>query len=114
MLHFIIKFPPEVLTDEAPGRFAGLDRAGREAMMVRQAMAFINQSHGGRAVFAARLDRDEAGETVVDVFACPLYLKPSKSERREPALWTSATRFGRNWPGSIKTISGHGSKMRRR
>lgn len=62
--------------------------------MVRQAMAFINQSHGGRAVFAARLDRDEAGETVVDVFACPLYLKPSKSERREPALWTSATRFG--------------------
>lgn len=94
VLHFIIKFPPEVLTDEAPGRFAGLDRAGREAMMVRQAMAFINQSHGGRAVFAARLDRDEAGETVVDVFACPLYLKPSKSERREPALWTSATRFG--------------------
>ena len=94
VLHFIVRFPPEVLTDEAPGRFAGLDRAGREAMMVRQAMKFINDSHGGRAAFAARLDRDEAGETVVDVFACPLYLKPSKSERREPALWTSATRFG--------------------
>lgn len=94
VLHFIVKFPPDVLTDEAPGRFAGLDRAGREAMMVRQAMKFINDSHGGRAVFAARLDRDEAGETVVDVFACPLYLKPSKSERREPTLWASATRFG--------------------
>lgn len=94
VLHFIVKFPPEVLTDEAPGRFAGLNRDAKDSMMLRQAMAFINDSHGGRAVFAARLDRDEAGETVVDVFACPLYMKPSRSERREPALWTSATRFG--------------------
>ena len=94
VLHFIVRFPPEVLTDDGPTPFAGQDRAGRERLMVKQAVRFINETHGGRAVFAARLDRDEAGETVVDVFACPRYLKESKSGRRDPALWTSATRFG--------------------
>lgn len=94
ILHFIVKFPPEVLTDAAPVRFARRDREGREALMLAQAARFINDSHGGEAVFAARLDRDEAGTTVVDVFACPRYMKESKSQRREPVLWTSATRFG--------------------
>lgn len=94
VLHFIVRFPPEVLTDDGPTPFARLDRAGRERLMVKQAVRFINESHGGQAVFAARLDRDEAGESIVDVFACPRYMKPSRSERREPALWTSATKFG--------------------
>lgn len=94
VLHFIIRFPPEVLTDEGPSPFSVLDREGRERLMVKQAVKFIQDTHGGQAVFAARLDRDEAGETVVDVFACPKYLKESKSARREPTLWTSATRFG--------------------
>lgn len=31
---------------------------------------------------------------MVDLFACPKYLKESRSARREPTLWTSATRFG--------------------
>lgn len=94
VLHFIVRFPPEVLTDEGPSSFSVLDREGRERLMLKQAVRFIQDTHGGQAVFAARLDRDEAGETVVDVFACPKYLKESKSARREPTLWTSATRFG--------------------
>lgn len=94
VLHFIVRFPPEVLTDEGPSPFAKLDREGRERLMVKQAVKFVQDTHGGKAVFAARLDRDEAGETVVDVFACPKYLKESRSARREPTLWTSATRFG--------------------
>lgn len=94
VLHFIVRFPPEVLTDDGPTPYSSLNRAGREKLMVKQAVRFINENHGGQAVFAARLDRDEAGETVVDVFACPKYLKESKSARREPTLWTSASRFG--------------------
>lgn len=94
VLHFIVRFPPEVLTDDGPTPFAALNREGREKLMVKQAVTFINKTHGGHAVFAARLDRDEAGETIVDVFACPKYMKPSKSGRRDPALWTSATKFG--------------------
>ncbi|AUH34422.1 hypothetical protein CUV01_14420 [Paracoccus tegillarcae] len=94
VLHFIVRFPPEVLTDEGPTPYAKRDRAGREKLMVRQAVKFINENHGGQAVFSARLDRDEVGETIVDVFACPRYMKPSRSGRREPTLWTSATKFG--------------------
>lgn len=94
VLHFIVRFPPEVLTDNGPLPFARLDREGRERLMVKQAVKFIQDTHGGQAVFAARLDRDEAGETIVDLFACPKYLKESRSARREPTLWTSATRFG--------------------
>lgn len=93
-LHFIVRFPPEVLTDDGPSPYVKLDRDGRERLMVKQAVQFIQDTHGGQAVFAARLDRDEAGETVVDIFACPKYLKESKSARREPKVWTSATRFG--------------------
>lgn len=94
VLHFIVRFPPEVLTDDGPTPYTRTDRAGRERLMVKQAVRFINETHGGQAVFAARLDRDEAGETVVDVFACPRYLKASKAAGRDPVLWTSATRFG--------------------
>lgn len=94
VLHFIVRFPPEVLTDDGPTPYSSKNRKGREKLMVSQAVRFINKNHGGQAVFAARLDRDEAGETIVDVFACPKYLKESKSARREPTLWTSASRFG--------------------
>lgn len=94
VLHFLVKFPAEILGDDAPTPYAEREREEREKLMLRQAVRFINQSHGGNAVFAARLDRDEDGETVVDVFACPRYLKESRSGRREPSHWTSATKFG--------------------
>lgn len=91
-LHFIVRFPPEVLGDDAPTPFARLDREARERLMLRQAVKFIQETHGGRAVFAARLDRDEAGESVVDVFACPKY---DKATKKGATAWTSLTKFGK-------------------
>lgn len=96
VLHFIIRFPPELLIDHAVGKFQG-SKQDRLRMMLVQAVDFINKTHGGQAVFAARIDRDEAGETIVDVFAAPRYEKRTK--RTEPdrpgQIWTSATKFGR-------------------
>lgn len=92
-LHFIIKFPGEVLTDEAPSPFQGLSKRERQRVMARQAARFIQETHGGRAVFAARVDTDEAGEVVVDVFACPKYDKQTKAGA---TAWTSLTKFGKD------------------
>lgn len=91
-LHFIIKFPGEVLTDEAPTPFQGLSKRQRQQVMARQAARFIQETHGGQAVFALRVDTDEAGEVVVDVFACPKYTKTTKKAEAE---WTSLTKFGK-------------------
>ncbi|GHG36431.1 hypothetical protein GCM10017322_39100 [Paracoccus aerius] len=41
--------------------------------MLVHARKFLNEYHGGDAVFAARLDRDEAGRHTVDVFLMPRY-----------------------------------------
>lgn len=95
VLHFLIHYPEEVLADGGPvPGFAALTPEEREKRLLEQAVDFVNRTHGGEAVFAARLDRDEAGRTNVDVFATPKYLKPSKSGKREPSLWISSTRFG--------------------
>lgn len=95
VLHFIIHYPDEMLNDDGPvPGFAAMTRPEREKALLQQAVDFVNRTHGGDAVFAARLDRDEAGLTNIDVFATPKYLKPSKSARREPSLWVSSTRFG--------------------
>ena len=92
-LHFIVRFPPEILDAvEPPGPFKGLDREQRQRLMMKQAAQFINEVHGGRAVFAVRMDRDEAGESIVDVFACPKYIKTTKKAETE---WTSLTKFGK-------------------
>lgn len=91
-LHFLIKFPAEVLGDDAPTPFQNLSKRERQKVMARQAAQFINETHGGRAVFAVRVDTDEAGEVVVDVFACPKYEKATK---KGAAMWTSLTRFGK-------------------
>ncbi|WP_234853630.1 hypothetical protein [Paracoccus everestensis] len=93
VLHFIIKFPAELLEDGAPGPY-GIqpDRDARKKLMGRQAVDFVNRTHGGSAVFAARVDRDEAGEAIVDVFAAPRYTKATK---RKEAVWASPTKFGK-------------------
>lgn len=94
VLHFIIKMPAEVLTDRAPGPFAALaSKDERQRLMAEQAIRFIEETHGGKAVFAARVDRDEAGELVVDVFAAPRYEKRTK---KGVSLWTSPTKFGKD------------------
>ena len=91
-LHFIVRFPPEILTDAAPTPYQGKSKEDRLRLMAKQAARFINDAHGGRAVFAVRVDRDEAGETIVDVFACPKYTKATKKAETE---WTSLTKFGK-------------------
>lgn len=91
-LHFIVRFPTEILTDYAPTPYQGLAKEDRLRLMARQAAKFINQTHGGQAVFAVRVDRDEAGETIVDVFACPKYVKTTK---KAETVWTSLTKFGK-------------------
>lgn len=98
ILHFIVRFPPELLEDGMTKGWSGMSRAERQGRMLRQAVAFINETHGGRAVFAARIDRDEEGETICDVFAAPVYEKRTKRTRPDEAgaMWASATKFGRD------------------
>lgn len=104
VLHFVVKFPARLLEDGAPGPYGRLpDRDARKRLMGKQAIRFINQTHGGRAVFAARIDRDEEGEATVDVFAAPVYEKATKAGTTR---WTSPTHFGkelaRRYQGEVK------------
>jgi len=95
-LHFIVRFPPDLLDGPEIGMFSG-GKKKRQEMMLAQAVAFINRTHGGDAVYAARVDRDEAGETIVDVFAAPKYEKRTKRTKADEvgATWASTTKFGR-------------------
>lgn len=97
VLHFIVRFPPELLDEAADiGRFTG-SKDDRQLEMMRQAVTYIDRTHGGQAVFAARVDRDELGETIVDVFAAPKYEKRTKRTKPdEPGvMWASSTKYGR-------------------
>jgi len=67
--------------------------AANEQMMLDQAVAFVNKTHGGKAVFHARLDRDEAGRHGVDVFYAPTY---DKTTSRGTETWVSLSKFGRD------------------
>lgn len=85
-MHAIIKFPDEItITDKS------------EQKMLDLAVDFINRTHGGDAVFAARLDRDEAGQHVVDVFYAPKYEKATKDRKGNEVLqtWVSTSRHGK-------------------
>lgn len=80
-LHAFVQFPTDVkITPE------------NERLMLAQAVDFVNRHHGGRAVFHARLDRDEAGRHGVDVFYAPKYTKATK---RRSEIWVSLTKFGK-------------------
>lgn len=63
-----------------------------KALMLKSSVEFVNRLHGGEAVFAARLDRDEDGEHGVDVFFSPLYEKTTKAGS---SRWVSLTKFGK-------------------
>ena len=81
-LHAFIQFPTQLeITPE------------NEQMMLDQAVAFVNKTHGGSAVFHARLDRDEAGKHGVDVFYSPTY---DKTTKRGTEAWVSLSKFGRD------------------
>lgn len=81
VMHAIIQFPTDLRSD---------DRT--QDAMLKHAIAFINKTHGGKAVFAARLDRDEEGRHSVDVFYSPKYIKKTK---RGEAEWISTTKHGK-------------------
>ncbi|MFZ3484862.1 hypothetical protein [Sphingomonas sp. 3-13AW] len=53
---------------------------------------FAQETYGGRAVFAARMDRDERSLNSVDLFLAPRYLKVTKRNSKEAV---SLTRFGK-------------------
>lgn len=79
--HAFIQFPTNIeITPET------------QDMMLREAVAFINKTHGGRAVFHGRLDRDEKGKHGVDVFFAPRY---EKKTAKDVTDWVSLTKFGK-------------------
>jgi len=108
-LHFIVRFPPELLSGPSAGLFSGTKTA-RQREMLSQAVRFIQDTHGGAAVFAGRLDTDETGETICDVFAAPRYEKRTKRTRPDQngPVWASATKFGK------ELAEKHQAEIRRR
>ena len=70
-LHILIQFPTELMPTDYEGQHK----------MLMHSVRFVEKFHGGRAVFAARLDRDEAGQHTVDVFAMPTYQRHYKDGR---------------------------------
>jgi hypothetical protein len=67
-LHVLVQFPTDLVDgDDASG-------------MLRHARQFAERVFGDRAIFADRIDRDEQGQQVVDLFVAPIYLKKTKRQ----------------------------------
>lgn len=81
-LHMLIKLPESVPVETDADARAALD------LMVQ----FAQDTYGGRAVFSARMDRDERTLNSVDLFLAPRYLKVTKRKSQEAM---SLTRFGK-------------------
>ena len=83
IMHAIIKFPLDLHINSTS-----------EQRMLDHAVRFINQTHGGKAVFAGRLDRDEQGQHIVDVFYAPKYEKLTKNRQGKQVRtwWMSTTK----------------------
>lgn len=82
VMHALVQFPTNISINEK-----------NEQLMLSLAVQFINETHGGDAVFAARLDRDEVGQHTVDVFYSPKYEKRTASKGAE--MWISTTKHGK-------------------
>lgn len=63
MLHNIVQFPKDLISEDEPER------------MLEGARKFIESVYGPESVVAARIDQDEKGRHVVDVFVVPIYVK---------------------------------------
>lgn len=63
-IHALIQFPTDLID--------GSDKE-QQRRMLHHAVRFLDDFHGGDAVFAARLDRDEKGRHTVDAFLLPKY-----------------------------------------
>lgn len=93
-LHALVQFPTGLLD--------GASQKDQRAML-DHAVEFLNGFHGGDAVFAARLDRDEKGRHTVDAFLLPRYefrYKDGRTARKASvSKFTKAEavrRFGRD------------------
>lgn len=81
-MHALVQFPTNIPITPT-----------NEKKMLKMAVQFINETHGGDAVFAARMDRDEEGRHNVDVFYAPKYEKITKSKGAE--IWISNSKHGK-------------------
>lgn len=95
-LHMLVQWPTDIPMNERKGQ-----------MMLDHAVAFANRYHGGDAVFAARLDRDEQGQHTVDVFVMPRHdftYKDGRTQKRASVSKHSKehakARFGKDDPRS--------------
>lgn len=73
-LHALVQYPTGLIDGAAKDQ---------QARMLKHAVRFMNEFHGGDAVFAARLDRDEKGRHTVDVFMMPRHEFQYKDGRRQ-------------------------------
>lgn len=64
--HIIIQFPKDLVDGEDP------------AYMLRHARAIVETIFGDGSIFADRVDRDEKGRHIVDIFVAPKYIKTTK------------------------------------
>lgn len=76
-LHILCQYPTELMPTDYDGQHR----------MLMHSVRFVQRFHGGNAVFAARLDRDETGQHTVDVFAMPKYERSYKDGR---TLWRAS------------------------
>lgn len=83
-LHAVVQFPTGLVPADNPKA---------QEWMLQEAVGFMDDFHGGGAVFAARLDRDEAGRHTVDVFLMPTYDRTTKDGRTERRA--SVSRFSK-------------------
>jgi hypothetical protein len=70
-LHMLLQFPTD-LVDGDDGEW-----------MLDHARKFAATVFGDRAIFADRMDRDEAGMHIVDLFLAPRYVKKTKHSEKE-------------------------------
>ncbi len=68
--HLLFQFPTHLAVE-------------RQQWMLSTAVEFAQRTYGGNAVFAGRLDRDEKGQHVVDVFIAPRYSKATKAGSKD-------------------------------
>ena len=78
VIHALMQFPPELA-----------DKPNHERALLVIAARFCKHLWGENAAFAARVDRDEKGRCVVDMFLAPTYEKTTKAGT---TTWLSTTR----------------------
>ncbi|MGK2908822.1 MAG: hypothetical protein ACSLE1_03340 [Sphingobium sp.] len=70
VMQVVIQFPKDLVDGEDAG------------LMLQHARAFTESVFGPDSIFADRVDRDEAGRHLVDLFIAPKYMKKTKHEEK--------------------------------